>query len=137
MPPHINEKDKVILFDGVCVLCSAWSRFILKYDKECHFKLSTVQSKEGQDILNWFNMPTDYYETMLYIEGNREYKKSDAFFKIIEMMPFPWFILKMFRLIPRAIRDWLYDRIALNRYRLFGKTTACVVPQPEHKNRFI
>ena len=137
MPPYITETDKVILFDGMCVLCSAWSRFILKYDKSYVFKLATVQSIEGREILKWFNMPTDYYETMLYVEGNKEYKKSDAFLKIIGYMPLPWKMLIILRIIPRFIRDWMYDRIALNRYKLFGKYDTCIVPSEKDKKRFL
>ena len=68
-PPYITENDCVILFDGVCKLCNAWSQFIIKYDTQQLFKLCSVQSPEGQSILKHFNMPTDHFDTMLYVEG--------------------------------------------------------------------
>ena len=137
LPPNIQENDKVILFDGVCKLCNAWSNFIIKNDKNHNFKLCSVQSNEGQKILKHFNFPTEYFETMLYVEGNHYYQKSDAFFKIIYLLGFPWCLPYIFKILPKALRDWLYDRIALNRYALFGKYDFCSLPTPDHENRYI
>ena len=137
MPPFIKQADKVILFDGVCKLCNRWSQFIIKYDKAHHFKLCSVQSSEGKAILKYFNMPTNTFETMLYIEGNQKFEKSDAFLNIIKHMSYPWKLFRAFKIIPKPIRDWLYDRIALNRYRLFGKYEQCVLPTADHQSRFI
>ena len=136
-PPLVNENDKVILFDGVCKLCNAWSRFIIKHDTQLIFKLASVQSNSGQNILKFFSMPTNHFDTMLYVEGNTKYVKSDAFLKIISQLGLPWKIASVFWLIPRPIRNWLYDRIALNRYLLFGKHEHCLLPRPDHKERFL
>lgn len=137
MPPGMNSGDKVILFDGVCKLCSAWSRFLIRFDREYRFKLATVQSPQGQAILRWFALPTDDYETMLLIEGAALYRKSTAFFRVMARLPFPWPLVAIGWIIPWFMRDWLYDRIALNRYRLFGKYEECVLPNPDHKERFL
>ena len=69
--------------------------------------------------------------------GNRTHEKSDAVLIIIGQMPFPWNTLRIFKFVPVVFRDWVYDRIARNRYKLFGKSAICVAPQPEHKNRFL
>ncbi|WP_288132713.1 thiol-disulfide oxidoreductase DCC family protein [Microbulbifer sp.] len=137
LAPYLQEGDRVVLFDGVCRLCSAWARFLLKFDRECRFKLATVQSEEGQAILSFFGMPMDEYETMLLVEGDQMYVKSDAFLRIVKQLPLPWSVLTGFRLIPRSIRDWIYDRIARNRYRLFGKNPTCVLPGDAEKRRFL
>lgn len=79
LPPNIKENDQVILFDGVCKLCNVWSNFIIKHDTKHKFKLCSVQFPEGQKILKYFNLPTEYFDTMLYVEGVRFYQKSDAF----------------------------------------------------------
>lgn len=137
LPPNVGPLDKVILFDGVCKLCNAWSNFIIKHDKHRLFKLCSVQSKEGQAILLHFSLPIDSYETMLYVEGNQSFQKSDAFFQIMANLDYPWKIIGIFGVIPRLVRDWMYDRIALNRYRLFGKYDYCTLPSPEHETRFL
>jgi hypothetical protein len=79
LPPHVNINDKVILFDGVCRLCNGWVRFLIKYDKHGLFRFCSAQSAEGQAILQWLGLPTDTFETMLLIEGETVYTKSDAF----------------------------------------------------------
>ncbi|WP_296207340.1 thiol-disulfide oxidoreductase DCC family protein [Psychrobacter sp. UBA3480] len=137
LPPNVGVSDKVILFDGVCKLCNVWSNFILKYDSKQTFKLCSVQSEEGQEILLYFGLPTDAYETMLYVEGNQSFQKSNAFFQVMSKLGYPWKWVCIFKIIPTPIRDWMYDRIALNRYRLFGKYDYCALPLPENEARFL
>lgn len=137
LPPHGVAKDQIILFDGVCKLCNGWSRFIIRCDTHKKFKLCAVQSEEGQAILKWFGYPTDYFETMLLIQGNRALEKSDSFLAVVSQLPFPWKILVVFKVFPRAFRDWFYDRIALNRYRMFGKYEMCILASPDHDERFL
>ena len=136
-PPYLRENSKLILFDGVCKLCNAWSRFIIKYDTNRIFTLASVQSQEGQAILTYLDMPTEYFDTMLYVEGTRAFNKSDAFLKIVSQLNLPWRALVIVRVIPHHIRDWCYDRIALNRYTLFGKYDQCLLPSPDHDERFL
>jgi predicted DCC family thiol-disulfide oxidoreductase YuxK len=136
-PPNVEVNDCVILFDGVCKLCNAWCRFIIKYDNQKRFKLCSVQSPEGQKILEYFNMPTDHFDTMLYVEGKLSFDKSDAFLNIVNRLGYPWRILLVFKIIPKGIRNWLYDRIALNRYSLFGKYDSCLIPTKENDDRFL
>jgi len=137
LPPNIQTDDNVILFDGVCKLCNAWSNFIIKNDKNHDFKLCSVQSEEGRKILSHFKYPTEYFETMIYVEGDKCYQKSDAFFQIIYILGMPWRLLYIFRVLPKVLRDWLYDRIALNRYKLFGKYNYCNLPSPDHEERYL
>ena len=137
LPPHLEEDDKVILFDGVCKLCNAWSHFIIHHDKNHDFKLASVQSQQGKDILAYFNYPTGVYETMLVVHGDRCMEKSDAFFFVMKTMGFPWRLLLVFSIIPKRLRNWLYDRVALNRYTLFGKYNACRLPTPDHHKRYL
>lgn len=136
-PPYMGKQDKVILFDGVCKLCNKWSQFIIEYDKQHIFKLASVQSNEGKAILRHFNMATETFNTMLYIEGSQAFTKSDAFLRIIQQFPFPFKALALFKYLPKAVKDWGYDRIALNRYALFGKYDQCILPSPDHNKRFL
>lgn len=136
-PIFLNGHDQIILFDGVCKLCNGWSRFIIRYDQKRVFKLCSVQSREGQAILQWFSFPTDYFETMLLIQDHKALVKSDAFLQIAKQLPYPWRISYVFRYLPKKMRDWMYDRVALNRYKIFGKYDYCVLPKPDHSQRFL
>ena len=136
-PPHVNASDQVIMFDGVCKLCNGWSRFIIRFDTRKKFKLCAVQSDEGQAILKWFGYPADFYETMLLVQGKRVLEKSDSFLAISGQLPFPWNLMRVFKAFPRGFRDWFYDRIALNRYKLFGKYDVCMLATADHEGRFL
>ncbi len=137
LPPNVEHGDKIILFDGVCKLCNGWSRFIIKYDAQHKFKLCSVQSPEGQAILSWFGYPTDYFETMLLVQGGKALEKSDSFIAVVTQLPLPWSLLRCLKVFPRSFRDWLYDRVALNRYKLFGRYPVCMLATPDHKERFL
>jgi len=137
LPVFMNIEHRIILFDGVCKLCNAWSRFIIRFDKNKIFKLASVQSDKGRAILKHYNLPLNYYETMLYIENGVAYKKSTAFLKIVRQLPYPFRFLAFTKFLPLSMRDWLYDRIALNRYVLFGKYDQCLMPEADHEKRFL
>lgn len=134
---YLSPTDKVILFDCVCKLCNTWSTFILKYDSKQVFKLASAQSEAGQAILRHYGYPLDRFDTMLLVDCGVAYSKSAAFLHIVHQLPLPFKLLSVGRIIPRPIRDWLYDRVALNRYRWFGQYEQCVVPRPEHMKRFL
>ena len=136
-PPYVNPQDQIILFDGVCKLCNGWSRFIIRFDTRKKFKLCAVQSDQGQAILQWFGYPTDVFDTMLLVQGNRALEKSDSFLAIVAQLPFPWPLLGVFKILPRAFRDWFYDRVAQNRYKIFGQYDVCILASPDHDGRFL
>lgn len=137
LPPLIQRDDKVVLFDGVCRLCNGWSRFLIERDRQAAFKLCTVQSPEGQAILAWFALPTDCYDTMRLVEGGNAYRQSDAFLRVMAQLPKPWCFLLVLKWVPAAIRNWIYDRIALNRYHLFGRYQQCLLPSKAQERRFL
>lgn len=131
------REERVVLFDGVCKLCSAWAHFLIRFDTQKKFKLATVQSDTGQAVLRMVGLPTDHYETMVLLDKGKLHTQSTAFLQIVSQLPLPWPLLSIGWMLPRFIRDWLYDRIALNRYRLFGKYDYCMLPSEEHKTRFL
>lgn len=137
LPPNMTADTKVILFDGVCKLCSVWSQFIIEYDKQHIFTLASVQSPEGQSILKFYNLPTDSFDTMLYVHGNVAYERSDAFVNVIKQLGLPWKTLAIIGFLPKKLRNWAYDRIAQNRYTLFGKLDQCLLPSADHNKRFL
>lgn len=137
LPPYIALNDKVILYDGICRLCSGWAKFIIRHDTQHQFKLVTVQSPEGQALLAYFNLPLDHYETMALIEGTQIYTQSTAFIRVMAHLPWYFRFATISWLIPKFIRDYLYKKIALNRYHLFGKNSSCIMPTPDHTARFL
>ena len=136
-PPNVGSNDRVVLFDGVCRLCGAWAEFLIRVDRRHVFKLAALQSDEGKRILEWHGLPVNGGESVVLVEGSRLYVKSSAFVRVMARLPFPWKAAGVVWLIPRPIRDWLYDRVALNRYAIFGKHEACVLPTPDHERRFL
>lgn len=129
--------DRIILFDGVCRLCNGWANFIIQYDHRHVFKLCSVQSVQGARLLKHFGYPTDAFETLLLVEGGRCYVRSEAVFRVLDGLGWPWRLLTVLRAVPAALRDWLYDRVALNRYALFGRYAQCRLPTPDHAGRFL
>ncbi len=99
--------------------------------------MASVQSPQGQALLHWFGLPTDEYETLVLIRQGRAYVRSAAIIRILWRLGLPWKLGAVAWLIPRPVRDWLYDRIAHNRYRLFGKYETCLLPTPDHRSRFL
>lgn len=127
----------IILFDGECKLCSAWVPFVIKRDPDAVFKFCSVQSPKGQELLKELGLDTDNFETMVLIDDGVAYFRSEAFFKIVRRLKKPWPWLTVLRIFPLALRDWCYDLIALNRYKLFGKHNYCMLPSKEIMDRFL
>jgi predicted DCC family thiol-disulfide oxidoreductase YuxK len=137
LPPGVGPDDCVVLFDGVCNLCNGLVRFLIARDRQARLRLASVQSDAGQAILAACELPTDEYDTMVFLERGRAYVKSTAFLRVVRYFPWPWPLLSAGLLVPRPVRDWLYDRVALNRYALFGRQEVCMVPTPEIRKRFL
>ncbi len=135
--PLLADGETVVLFDGVCKLCNGWAKFLIRHDADRRVRLATVQSPEGQLLLAWAGLPVNEFDTMAVIRNTHYWVRSDAFFEVIAQLPAPWPLLRALRVCPRPIRDWLYDRIALNRYRLFGKHEVCPLLTADHKKRFL
>ena len=126
------KNNSFILFDAQCKLCNAWCNFILRYDKSYVFTLISMQSDKGQNFLRQNNYSTEHFETMLYVENDVIYEKSTAFIKIIKHFPYPIKSLLLVKYIPKVIRDFVYNQIAQNRYKIFGKYSACMTTKEEH-----
>lgn len=136
-PPHIAADEAVLLFDGVCKLCNGAANFIIRHDQQKRVKLCSVQSPQGQDILAHFGMPLDQFASMLYVVNNEAYIKSEACFALLPALGFPYTLLKVLRVLPSSLCDRLYDLVAANRYRWFGKYDQCSTPGADHADRFL
>jgi len=126
-----------ILFDGVCNLCNGSVRFVLARDPDEYFAFSALQSAKGRELLARVGLPADTRESIVLVEGERSFQKSDAVLRIVAKLSGLWPILALLRLVPRKLRDVLYDWIAANRYRWFGQRAECWVPTPEQRRRFL
>lgn len=129
--------QSVVVFDGVCRLCNAWVRFLLRHDRNAQFRLCPAQSTAGQRLLKRFGQPTDRYESVLLVLGERIWLRSDAVLEILRGLPAPWCWLSALRVIPRPLRDAGYNLIARHRYRLFGRYQHCMVPKASDRWRFV
>lgn len=127
----------VILFDGVCNLCSGWVHFAIARDPAANLRFAAIQSAHGQDFLRRRGLPTDRFESFYLIDNGRVYDKSAGFLRMVRYLRWPWPLLDALRIVPRPLRDWLYDRVARNRYRLFGRRQLCLVPTAEIAGRFL
>jgi predicted DCC family thiol-disulfide oxidoreductase YuxK len=135
--PRFPDDKGLIVFDGVCVLCTGFARFVLKRDRDFAFRLTTAQSALGQALFRHYGLDTETFETNLVLVEGRPYAKLDTVVAVGQRLGGVWPLLAILRLLPRPMADWIYDRVALNRYRLLGRTDACMVPPPEWRARFI
>ena len=134
--PAPDEPDGLILFDGVCVFCSRWVRFVIDRDPERRFSFVAIQSDRGRLLAARFGIDPEAPQTNAVVWGGRIFFKSDAALTVLGKLaatrPLGWL-----RAVPRLLRDPAYDLIARNRYRIFGRTDLCMVPAPEVRSRFL
>lgn len=130
------ENVNVVLFDGVCNLCSGAVQFILEHERSETLKFSSLQSDVGKKLLATFDIDPRLTDSIVYIENNKAFVKSTAAIRIARHLKMPWRIVSKFSFVPRIIRDFIYDLIARNRYKMFGKKEECWLPQPRWKKRF-
>jgi predicted DCC family thiol-disulfide oxidoreductase YuxK len=136
LPPPAVE-GPLILFDGVCVMCSGFVAFVIKRDPQARFRFVAAQTPLGQSLLSRLGLSTSDFESSILIEDGRAWFKSGAFFAILRHLPWPWPWLTILRFLPLALTDCVYNAIADNRYRLFGKRDSCLMPTPDIRRRFV
>lgn len=134
---NIDIKSPVLLFDGVCNLCNASVQWVLKRDRKGIFRFAALQSEAGRALLRQSGLSSENFDTVVLVDGDRVFTRSDAALEIVRRIGGPWSLLGIFRIVPRPLRNAVYDWVARYRYRWFGKTQSCMIPQPEWANRFI
>ena len=128
--------DGLVLFDGVCVFCSRWVRFVIARDAAARFRFLPIQSERGRALAERLGVNPEAPETNVVVMDGRALMKSDAALSVLGVLKgVRW--LGAFRHAPRWMRDPLYDLIARNRYAIFGRTVTCMVPGPEERARFL
>ena len=135
--PSFPDDRPILIFDGNCVLCSTFVQFILRTDKERRFRLLSAQSLLGTALYGHFGLASVDYETNILLEDGHAWLKSEGSIRVFERLGFPWSLMSIGRLLPRPIRDWLYERIARNRLRWFGVRETCYLPDPSQADRFL
>jgi predicted DCC family thiol-disulfide oxidoreductase YuxK len=135
--PVSTLPDFLVLFDGVCNLCNGAVLFIIKRDKAGKIMFASLQSELGRDQLIRNGLDPDALHSIIVIENGKLFQKSDAVLHTVARMDGAWPWFRIFRIIPRFLRDALYDLVARFRYKIFGKKDACMIPTPELKKRFV
>lgn len=128
--PGSGLPEGLVLFDGVCVFCSRWVRFVIARDPAARFRFLPIQSAEGRAVAEGLGIAVDAPETNAVVLGGRALFKSDAALGVLGRLP-RWGWVRACALTPRWLRDPIYDLVAGNRYRLFGRTDACMIPTPD------
>jgi len=132
-----NPNKITVLFDGVCNLCNGAVQFIIKRDPDSTFRFASLQSDYGQAQLRKFGLDTHALYSIIVIEGGSVFQQSDAALKIAAHLHGPWRFLRIFRFVPRFLRDGVYHLVATYRYKIFGKNDHCLVPAGDMRARFI
>lgn len=127
----------LIVFDGICALCSGFVRFVLRRDPQGQFRFASAQSALGTALYRHYGLNTENWESNLLIANGQLFLRSEAAIEIVSRFGGLWQLLRIMRIIPRAWRDRLYDMVATNRYRWFGQDAYCAVPDPALADRFL
>ena len=130
-------ESKIILFDGVCNLCNGAINFIIKRNSKATLKFASLQSDTGKQLLKEYNIDSLKTDSIVLIDSNKAFLKSDAALRIAKDLDDAYPLLYSFIIIPAFIRNSIYDLIARNRYKWFGKKESCMIPTPDLKSRFL
>ncbi len=133
----MNFPHPIIFFDGVCNLCNRSVQFIIKKDKKKQFRFASLQGKAGQELLKKFNSPADQFNSFILAEGDHIYNRSTAVLRMLRKLGSGWQLFYGFIIVPRFIRNAIYNWIARNRYKWYGKKNECMVPSADLKERFL
>lgn len=136
VPPFPDDKP-IIVFDGHCVFCSAWARLVMRHDRKGVFRLLPAQPPLGEALYRHYGLDPANYETNMLIDGGVARFKADGSMRMAALLGFPWAQASVFRVLPRPIADALYDLVARSRYRIFGRSDVCYLPEPKYADRVL
>ncbi|MFB6194078.1 MAG: thiol-disulfide oxidoreductase DCC family protein [Halobaculum sp.] len=132
-----SVEGPILLFDGVCTLCNGVVRFVVEHDRRGLVSFAPLDSPVGRALCDRFGLPTESFDSVVLIERGRAYRKSAAALRLARYLDRPWRYGASARVLPRALRDAVYDLVADNRYRVFGRKDRCPIPDPETRDRFL
>jgi predicted DCC family thiol-disulfide oxidoreductase YuxK len=133
----MENKHKIVLFDGVCNLCNGAVIFMIKRDREDRIRFAALQSDVGKRLVTKYRIDTKNVDSIIFIDGDKAYDKSSAALHIAFYLKSLYPLLYGLLIVPRTIRDGVYDYIARNRYSWYGKKESCMIPTPELKAKFL
>ena len=133
----MKNKHKIILFDGVCNLCNASVNFVIKRDKNDIFRFAALQSVFGKELALKFSIDPNETDSIILIDVDKCYVKSTAALHIAKSLSGGYPLLFGFMIVPNFIRNWIYDFVAKNRYKWYGKKESCMIPTPELEGKFL
>ncbi len=134
---EIPSEKAILIFDGICNFCNGSVNFVMSRDRRGRFLFTSNQSEAGAALLNKFDVDPGAVQSVFLVEGNKIWSKSDAAIQIAKRMPFPWNLGYLGGVVPRFLRDRVYDWIAKNRYRWFGKAGTCRLPTEAERAKFL
>jgi len=132
-----SANKAIILFDGYCNLCSWAVRFIIKRDIKDYFRFASQQSETCKKLIETFNLWANDKQSVILIENNSVYLKSDAALRIVKKLRHLWPLAYVFIIIPKFIRDYMYECVARNRFNWFGKRNTCYIPRDNEQIKFL
>jgi predicted DCC family thiol-disulfide oxidoreductase YuxK len=132
-----EERTPVLLFDGVCNLCNDYVQFVLERDDAETIRFGSLQSEAGSDLLKGCGLPHDYTDSLVLVEGSEHYTRSSAVLRVCHHLGGPYRLLSVFRIVPKVVRDAVYEQVAARRYDWFGKKNQCMIPSPGVQSRFV
>ena len=133
----MEPQGPILLFDGVCNLCSSSVQFVLERNSKDNIRFASLQSEFGVNALKDSNLPADYTDSLVLLENGKTYVKSDAALRLNRHMDGLWRLGAVFLIVPSFIRNWVYDIVAKYRYRWFGKKDVCWIPEKKWESRFL
>lgn len=137
MRSDAEVRPAIVLFDGVCNLCTASVQFIIRCDSRKRFRFASLQSPVAAQLLNIYEAHDGRLDSMILLTDGRTYRKSDAALRIARRLDGWWPLLSVLLLIPRPVRDAVYDWMGRWRYRMFGRREVCWIPSPQISDRFL
>ncbi|MEM7084986.1 MAG: thiol-disulfide oxidoreductase DCC family protein [Bacteroidota bacterium] len=133
----MKTDKKILLFDGVCNLCNSSVTFVIQRDKKDLFRFAALQDPAGQELIKKYEIDTSKTDSIILVSNDRAYTKSTAALKVARHLGGAYPLLYGFMIVPNFIRNWVYDYVAKNRYKWYGKKESCMIPTPELKSKFL
>ena len=135
--PRFADDRPIIIFDGHCALCSGWARFVLRHDRRGRYRLLPAQTALGRALYVHYGLDPEDYETNILLADGVAWFKSEGSIRMAEGLGLPWSAARVFRVLPLKLRDRLYQSVARNRLRLFGRRGVCYLGEPGLEDRFL